>query len=297
MYDTVKDLPDDKPPFPLPVKWVGIENIEYCGHFKPHFQGDPDPVHMACNISLYCSLSKDQRGVHVSRFPEILIRESDSSPKSILQFCRDIAEGIRKSQRQECSRVKLLCKHTIKRKSPVAQRPTLIPLLLGADVIVSPKGCTNEASLEFEIITMCPCVLEMAKSEVTRNYLTEKSSPSSTRSFDSLFTPFSHTQRARLKLSVTTESEIEYSELLKVAEEVSCLVSTTLKRPDEFRIVQDALNNPAFCEDMVRHALVAMKRHFKGSYPKVPLLKLTAMIDSHESIHPFSLVAYGEIET
>jgi len=281
VWDLGDDMVDSSPTFALPIKWVGIESIEQCIPFKPVFEKDPDPVHIACTTSLYCSLDKNRRGAHISRFPEILIKESNSSPKSIFQFCIAIAENIRESQKQKYGRIRLLCKHSIKRKSPIAQKPTLIPLLLGADIIEGSSQLMNEASIEFDIITMCPCTLEMSR---------KKSAPASR------YGQFSHAQKAQLKLAVKAHGKVAYREILTVAEEVSCLVGTTLKRPDELYLVQKALKNPSFCEDIVRHALVTMKRHFNTSDSKFPFLKLKATIRNHECIHPFSIVASGEMK-
>lgn len=285
-------MADLKPTFALPIKWVGIESIEQCIPFKPVFEEDPDPVYMACKTSLYCSLDKNRRGAHISRFLEILIKESNSSPQSMSQFCKVIAENIRKLQKQEYGRIRLLCKHSIKRKSPIAQKPTLIPLLLGDDVIVGPSQWMNEASIEFDIMTMCPCVLEMSKKKAIRVGFKRKPSSRVANQYDR----FSHAQKAQLRLAVKAHRHIEYKEILKVAEEVSCLVSTTLKRPDELYLVQKALTKASFSEDIVRHALVTMKRRFDISNSKMPFLKLEVTVRNHESIHPFSIVASGEIK-
>lgn len=281
MRNLGRDLADLKPAFPISIKWIGIESIDLCVPFKPIFEEDLDPVYMACKFSLYCSLDKHRRGAHISRFPEILIEESHSSPKSIFHFCKAIADNIRKSQKQEYGRIRLFCEHSIEKKSPIAQKPTLVPLLLGVDMMVSSSHLINEAFIEFDIITMCPCVLEMS-SRVRAN------------SGDRFVGSFSHTQRARLKLTVIDNGQIDYKKILEVAEEVSLLVSTTLKRPDELHLVRNAFSNPVFCEDIVRHALVAMKHRFEVSSSETSSLKLKATIRSHESIHPFSIVATGE---
>lgn len=273
------DLPDLEPTIRIPLKWVGIKSIPYTIRFTPQFDGDPDPVYMACNVSLFSSLSKQKRGLHISRLSEVLIGEINSGPFSIFHFCKKLAEGIRNAERQDYAKVRLICKHTIQRTTPVTKKPTFIPLLLNAEFTTGPSGFTYKPSLELEIMMMCPCVVEMSKASNTR----KRSRPESTIGF-------SHSQRAMMTLSVLSQKAIQHSELLKIAEKVAGFVSTTVKRPDELQIIQQALENPAFCEDIIRKALSLTRNHFRTK-----VLKAMASIESHESIHPFSIVVSSEL--
>jgi len=285
-----KDLPESEPTLRVPLKWVGIEAIPHTLGFKPEFDGDPNPVYMACNISMFSSLSKTRRGVHISRLPETLVEEMQHGPFSMFQFCRNLADSIREVERQDCAMVKLICKHTIQRKTSVTKKPTLIPLLLGAELTASPSGFIYNPSLELEIMIMCPCVVEMSKAN-NRGKSRKQMNLRETGLGDGRF---SHSQRAMLKLSVFSQEAIRHSELLDIAERVAGIVGTTVKRPDELQLIQKALRNPAFCEDIVRKTLCLLKTHFKR-LPKMKVLKVAASIQSHESIHPFSIIASGDL--
>jgi len=274
MYGKAKELHDSKPPTSLPIKWVGIEKLEFVGQLRSSFKEEPSSVFMPCRVNLYSSLNKNHRAVHISRFLEKLIKEINSQPKSIPQFCKDVAQNIRIAQKQNHGRATLICKHTLQRESPVTHKPTMIPLILGVDVIVTPEEIRYKTFLEYDIMITCPCCLETSRS-LGKEAIT-------------------HSQRGRMKLSVTSIGETNHSILLEVAESVCRPLSTTLKRLDEFHIVQESFKNPLFCEDLARNALGSLVRRFADLDPKVRVLKFAVSVKSDESIHPFSIVAYAE---
>lgn len=272
----IRDLHNCKPDVPLPIKWVGVESISFIGKFQPQFEGDPNPVSMACTANLYSSLKKDQRAVHISRFIETLHKELATICRSTSQFCKEIAENIREVQKQDYGRVKLTCRHNVKRKTPMTNHYTTIPIVLTSDVIAGPKGCVYKSSLSCKTIITCPCGLEMTsiKSEKI----------------------FSHTQRATIKVVVVSTIEVMYSTLLKIIESVCFPLGTLLKRNDELKLIENSFKNPKFCEDVARDTLKLLEEQFKLSNERENIIKLLVSVKSNESIEPFSIVSYIEKE-
>jgi GTP cyclohydrolase FolE2 len=265
---STQDLHDLKPLVTLPIKWVGVKNLEFVGRFKSPFKEGPPEVSLNCVISLYTNLNKERRGVHMSYILETLLNEIMSKPKSILDFCRIIAEKIRTNQKQDYGRVKIICKHNLERKSPIIQLPTFLPVKIGADVVVDSSRTIYESFLQTEIIMVCPCLL------IERN--------------------FSHTQRGTIRLTVISDKRINYSALLSTVEKICQPVSTTLRHPDEIHMVETSYKKAAFCEDIARGTLADLVQRFKAMYSKTTILKLKVLVKSDESIHPFSISAYAE---
>jgi len=272
----IRDLHTCNPTVFLPIKWTGIESINFIGKFRPLFEGDPNPVSIACTANLYSSLKKDQRAVHISRFVEVLHKELASAPKSIPEFCKEIAENIRRTQKQDFGRIKLICKHSVKKRTSITKRYTNIPIVMTSDVITGPGQCVYRSSLSCSTIITCPCGLEMThiKSEKV----------------------FSHTQRAIIKVMVVSTIEVMYSALLKVLESVCIPLGTLLKRPDELKLIEDSFEEPKFCEDIARDALKCLEEHFEFHNKRGNIIKFMVSVKSNESIEPFSIVTYIEKE-
>lgn len=67
-------------------------------------------------------------------------------------------------------------------------------------------------------------------------------------------------------------------------------IGATLKRPDEFDLLRNVFNNPAFCEDLARVALDKLTIFIDTD----EFSKIEVSVRSDESIHPYSVVAYDE---
>lgn len=274
-----------EPGISLPLEWVGIENLESNVSFTPLFPADPNPVHITCSVDLYTSLSGDKRGVHLSRFSEAFFKIKRLPPRPVLQFCRELSREIRKTQNQKYGRVRLHSKHFVEKETSITSKPTLFPLRFGADVIASPSNTIYLSSTAITIITVCPCGLEMSKA--SKGFSSTKSRVSDFRN------SFSHTQRATLEITVTSRKPFSYEYLLQIAEDVAPFVSVTLKRPDEFDLIRKVYKDSMFCEDIVRKALKKTNRYLKN--PNLDCSKFRISVRSEESIHPFSVVTYGEL--
>lgn len=68
-------------------------------------------------------------------------------------------------------------------------------------------------------------------------------------------------------------------------------IGTTLKRPNEFDLLHNVFNNPAFCEDLARVALYELIICIDTD----EFSKIEVSVRSNEIIHPYSVVVYGEM--
>ena len=97
-----------------------------------------------------------------------------------------------------------------------------------------------------------------------------------------------HNQRARITLRVELRGEIDWSELVRVAEdEASSEIWPMLKRGDEKWVTERAYENPKFVEDLVRDVALRLNGDARiGRY--------VVEVENFESIHNHS--AYARIE-
>lgn len=275
------DLQDTKPNLMYNLKWVGIEGLKSYIFFKPVFEND-NPLRLMCNVDMYTNLTRNRRGVHLSRFSEEfskLLKQKDFYDVAI--FCKTLADNIRSSQKQQYSKVNITAKHIIEKKTSVTSKTTLIPLQTGMTVITSEETTVYLSSVSAETIIVCPCGVEMFKTmlkHTTNGSKVNNQYPS-------------HSQRATLKFSIASSTPISHNDLVEIIRKITPLIGTTLKRPDEFDLLYNVFDSPAFCEDLARVALDKLTKFIDTD----EFSKIEVSVRSDESIHPYSVVAYGEM--
>ena len=275
------DLPATMPSFPRNLKWVGIKGLKCYVYFKPIFETDSNPKALLCNIDIYTSLSRDRRGVHLSRLSQELINLSEKKIWDIAVFCKELADNVRKSQKQQCSKINLKTDYVIKNTTSLTSKNTLVPLQIGMRVITSGDHTYYQSILSSKTIVVCPCGIEMFKTVLKHN--------ANRNSSNSHFP--SHSQRATIKLSVTSSIPVAHKELFEIIASVTPILGTTLKRPDEFDLLNNVFNNPMFCEDLVRVTLEKADKYFKNK----DISRIDVTVLSDESIHPYSVFTQGDI--
>ena len=73
-----------------------------------------------------------------------------------------------------------------------------------------------------------------------------------------------HNQRSIVKISVTTDDNIDFEGLINIAEEqASCELFGIIKREDEKYVTEKAYENPKFVEDIVRDIAIEIKKIIK----------------------------------
>lgn len=276
------DLPGTKPSLIYNLKWVGIEGLKSYICFKPLFKNDLNPTQLMCNVDMYTDLNRNRRGVHLSRLSEEFLKLSNEKTfYNVAVFCKKLADNIRSSQKQQYSKVNITTKHIIKKETSVTSKVTLIPLQIGMTVITFEESTIYLSSLSAETIIVCPCGVEMFKTILKHN--------TKRNNVDNIYP--SHSQSAILKFSIASSIPVPHNDLFEITKKTIPLIGTTLKRPDEFDLLNNVFNNPLFCEDLARVALDKVIKYINID----EVLKIEVSIRSKESIHPYSVVAYGEM--
>jgi GTP cyclohydrolase IV len=214
----------------------------------------------AAEISCTVDLDPGQKGVHMSRFPELFGEAIDAVVIGEAFLVETLAEHIARHivERQHALRaeVRIEAQYPLARRTPVTGLPTQeIATLIGI-AAASPQGVRRVVGVEAWGINACPCAQGLVRgSAAERLHEAGFGEPDVERILE-LVPLATHNQRGRGTLLVGTTAEINAEHLVTIVERsMSSPVYELLKRPDELFVVEHAHLQPRFVEDSVRHAL------------------------------------------
>jgi GTP cyclohydrolase-4 len=219
----------------------------------------------AARISCAVDLDPAQKGVHMSRFPELFGEAIDEVVIGEAFLVETLAEHIARHivGRQAACRaeVRIEAQYPLERRTPVSGLPTQeIATLIGIAAATN-EGVRRVVGVEATGINACPCAQGMVRGAAAER-LREAGYDDVEQILD-LIPLATHNQRGRGTLLVGTDTEINAEHLVDIVERsMSSPVYALLKRPDELFVVEHAHLQPRFVEDSVRVALKeALDRH------------------------------------
>lgn len=213
----------------------------------------------AAQISCTVDLDPAQKGVHMSRFPELFGEAIDEVVIGEAFLVETLAEHIARHivERQEALRaeVRIEAQYPLERRTPVSGLPTQeIAKLIGI-AAASPDRVRRVVGVEATGINACPCAQGMVRGAAA-DRLREAGFGEDVDRILELVPLATHNQRGRGTLFVGTDARINAETLVDVVERsMSSPVYALLKRPDELFVVEHAHLQPRFVEDSVRVAL------------------------------------------
>ncbi len=272
---------DLTPDFKLFVNKAGIRNFQVpcIINLDARLDGSSSFLNsyqrVIARASCYAALPENQKGVHMSRFAEVLLRYSplkldNQEPVQLLQYL---------SRRVESEFVYLKL-----RLSPIVQSEFTLDFIdSNAERVVTQfplqtsipmtydfafkKGVINTCvTFELQGFNVCPCALQEGGGRS------------------------SHAQRALLRVSIDLQPLpsilLSWNQLFH---EIwmrcfSSPIGTVLKRPQETSLIAHGFQNPMFVEDSARAAAELLNE----CLPQIPY---SIVCDSEESIHPHNAVA------
>src|SRR3989440_1955938 len=222
----------------------------------------------AAEISCTVDLDPGQKGVHMSRFPELFGEAIDAvvigEAFLVETLAEHIARHIVERQRALRAEVRIEAQYPLARRTPVTRLPTQeIATLIGI-AAASPQGVRRVVGVEAWGINACPCAQGLVRGAATDRLLEAGFGEGDIGRILELVPLATHNQRGKGTLLVGTDTEINAEHLVEIVERsMSSPVYELLKRPDELFVVEHAHLQPRFVEDSVRHALAATL----GRYP------------------------------
>jgi GTP cyclohydrolase-4 len=215
---------------------------------------------MAATIDCTVDLAADQKGVHMSRFPELfedaieLVVEREAMLVEVLAEL--IAQSVVERQGAMKAEVWIRAQWPIHRRTPVTGLATQEMVTLCGIAAASETGTRRAVGVEATGINACPCAQGLVRNRASERLIDAGFDTTDVDRILDLVPIATHNQRGRQTLFVGTEQDLDAELLVDIAERsMSAPIYDLLKRPDELFVVEHAHLQPRFVEDSVRHAL------------------------------------------
>jgi GTP cyclohydrolase I/GTP cyclohydrolase-4 len=252
----VEDLQAAAPDVPLALTRAGVTGVDKAIRIR---RGSAETV-MAAAIECTVDLAGGQKGVHMSRFPELFDEAIDEVVIGEALLVEELAEHIARHivERQSALRaeVRIAARWPIRRRTPVTGLATQEMVTLVGIAAAGATGSRRIVGVEAQGINACPCAQGLVRGSAGERLLEAGFEAADVERILELVPLATHNQRGRGTLYVGTEQELDAEELVGVVERsMSAPVYELLKRPDELFVVEHAHLRPRFVEDSVRFAL------------------------------------------
>jgi len=246
----MNDIHQQQPRIHKRIDFAGIKNLK--AQFKVLDQKFKTQK-VTATVDFLCEVSEAHRGVHMSRFVEILNEWCFQNKEVSLDKLVDILEQCNKRLHSRLSTITARFDYFIFRKTPVSKMPTQVPVAVIFHASIFDGDPIRRLTVTIPVHSVCPCA--------------------------------GHQQRAEITVDVIYNEFVWIEEIAELVWETSSgSVYSLLKRKDEQFLVSEAIKRPMFVEDLVREVYAKLK-----SDPRISECSVTA--ESFESIHTHSAVA------
>ena len=211
-------------------------------------------------ISCSVDLDPQQRGVHMSRFPELFEQTVDQLVMDEALLVEELAEhiAVAVAARQHALRaeVEVTARYPLQRETPVTRMRTQEMVSLIGIAAASETGTRRVIGVEATGINACPCAQGLVRDRASERLIEAGFGEADVDRILELVPLATHNQRGRGTLYVGTNRPVNAEDLVEIVERsMSSPIYELLKRPDELFVVEHAHLQPRFVEDSVRVAL------------------------------------------
>jgi GTP cyclohydrolase I/GTP cyclohydrolase-4 len=259
----VADLQASLPAVQLGLTRAGVTGVQKAIRIRHEGREKTFAAEISCTVDL----DPRQKGVHMSRFPELFGEAIDAVVIGEAFLVETLAEHIARHivERQDALRaeVRIEAQYPLERRTPVTDlRTQEIATLIGI-AAASPEGVRRVVGVEAWGINACPCAQGLVRGAAAERLVDAGFDGSDVDRILALVPLATHNQRGKGTLLVGTETSINAEHLVEIVEQsMSSPVYELMKRPDELFVVEHAHLQPRFVEDSVRYALKAvLDRH------------------------------------
>jgi len=252
----VDDLQASAPEVPLALTRAGVTGVSKAIRIRHDGRDKTFSAEISCTVDL----DPGQKGVHMSRFPELFGEAIDAVVIGEAFLVETLAEHIAKQivgrQRACRAEVRIEAQYPLERRTPVTDLPTQeIATLIGI-ATATPDRVRRVVGVEATGINACPCAQGLVRGAAADRLREAGFAAGDVDRILELVPLATHNQRGRGTLLVGTEARVNAEHLVAIVERsMSSPVYELLKRPDELFVVEHAHLQPRFVEDSVRVAL------------------------------------------
>jgi GTP cyclohydrolase I/GTP cyclohydrolase-4 len=212
---------------------------------------------VSAEIDCFVDLDPAQKGVHMSRFPEVFEEAIDEvviDGKLLVEnLAEHIAKHIVERQRALRAEVKIAARYPIERLTPVTGLRTQELVTLIGLAAASPSSTRRVVGVEATGINACPCAQGLVREQATERLGEAGFDEDDVDRILELVPLATHNQRGRGTLYLGTQIRLDAEDLVDIVEQsMSSPIYELLKRPDELFVVEHAHLTPRFVEDSVR---------------------------------------------
>src|SRR6188768_2558643 len=266
MTDVVRldeDLQASSPEIALALSKAGVSGVQKAVRIR---RGDAETV-MAAVIDCTVDLAANQKGVHMSRFPELFEDAIEIVVEREALLVEVLAEHIATNvvERQDALRAEvwIRAQWPIHRRTPVTGLATQEMVTLCGIAAASEKGTRRAVGVEATGINACPCAQGLVREQAADRLGEAGFDSVDVERILELVPLATHNQRGRGTLILVSELRVDAQDLVQIVEDsMSSPIYALLKRPDELFVVEHAHLTPRFVEDSVRLMLAgALERY------------------------------------
>jgi GTP cyclohydrolase-4 len=217
---------------------------------------------VAAEIECTVDLDPAQKGVHMSRFPELFEEAIEEVVLREAFLVEELADHIARHivERQEACRaeVRITAQYPLERRTPVTGLATQEMVSLIGVAAASERGVRRVVGVEATGINACPCAQGLVRGRASERLLEAGFEADDVERILELVPIATHNQRGRGTLFVGTDLRVNAEDLVGIVEgSMSSPIYELLKRPDELFVVEHAHLQARFVEDSVRASLKA----------------------------------------
>jgi GTP cyclohydrolase IV len=293
--ELLDDLQASTPDVRLGVSRAGVQGVAKAIRLR---WGGAEKL-ISAEIDCTVDLDPAQKGVHMSRFPELFEEAIDEVVISEAFLVEELAEHIARHivARQAAGRaeVRIAAAYPLERRTPVTQLATQEMIAIIGIAAASERGVRRIVGVEATGINACPCAQGLVRGRASERLLEAGFDEGDVERILELVPLATHNQRGRGTLYVGSEHPVNAETLASIVEgSMSSPIYELLKRPDELFVVEHAHLQPRFVEDSVRISLAsALERYDEledGDF-------LLARQVNFETIHSHEVLAerYGTV--
>jgi GTP cyclohydrolase IV len=250
------DLQASSPEVRIGLSRAGVTGVKKAIRLR---YGESEKL-IAAEIDCTVDLHAAQKGVHMSRFPELF---EEAIEKVVIgeaflveELAEHIAGRVQRRQRALRAEVRIVAHYPLERRTPVSGLPTQEMVSIIGVAAASEQGLRRVVGVEATGINACPCAQGLVRGRASERLLEAGFEDADVERILELVPLATHNQRGVGTLLVGTDVPVNAETLVAIVEgSMSSPVYELLKRPDELFVVEHAHLQPRFVEDSVRVAL------------------------------------------